>query len=154
MVRSRLIENCKTGNTPQKDYTTISQARTKVLFEENGLPGLDYISQHYSEHTQKTNSVAFTTAARIGTMPDQIVVDLIVIAQWLPDGVSKADFENVLHVLGPRTVVWMQFAEMALTSLSEKHCIVIDDPKCPYLTTMTADSFRGLKVLSQAAGVL
>ncbi|KAF6236674.1 hypothetical protein HO173_004965 [Letharia columbiana] len=142
------------GNTPQKDCTTTSQARTKALFEANGFSELDFIPQHYSEDAQHAVSVAFATAAPIGTTPDETVVDLIVVAQGLPEGASKADFENVLNVWGPRTVVWVQFAELAVTNLSGKHCIVIDDPRCPHLTTMTADSFRGLKALSQAAGVL
>ena len=90
----------------------------------------------------------------MSTTPDQIVIDLIIVAQWLPDGFCKADMQNVVNLSGARSVVWVQFAELGDTSLSEKHCIVIDDPRCPFLTNMTADSFRGLKTLSQAAGVL
>lgn len=142
------------GNMPPKECTTINQARTKALVEANGFFGLDLVSQDHSEHVQQAVSVTFTTAAPMGTTPDQTALDLVIVAQWLPDGISKADVENVLNVSGPRTVLWMQFAELAMTNLSEKHCIVIDDPRCPQLTTMTADSFRGLKTLSQAAGVL
>ena len=131
----------------QKDSTTTSQARTKALVEANGFCGLDFVSQDNS-------SVAFTTATPIGAPSDQIVIDLIVVAQWLPDGVTKADIEKVLNVSSLRTVVWIQFAELADLDLSANHCIVIDDPGCPYLTTITADSFKGLKTLSQAAGVL
>ena len=146
-MRSRLIYSCESGNMSQKDSTTTSQARIKALVEANGFCGLYFVSQDDS-------SVAFTTATPIGAPPDQIVIDLIVVAKWLPDRVSKADIENVLNFSSLRNVVWMQFAELAVINLSAKHCIVIDDPGCPYLTTMTADSFKGLQTLSQAAGVL
>ena len=146
-MRSRLIYNCESGNMSQKDSTTTSQVQANALLEANGFCGLDFVSQDDS-------SVAFTTATPVGAPPDQTVIDLIIVAQWLPDRVSKADFENVLNVSSLRTVVWMQFAELAVIDLRAKHCVVIDDPGCPYLTTMTADSFKGLKTLSQAAGVL
>ena len=124
-----------------------SQARKKALVEAIGFNGLDLISR-------RDSSVAHTTAAPIGTTPNQTLIDLIIVAQWLPDGVTKTDFEIILNISSRKTMVWTQFAELATMNLNGKHCVVVDDPKCSYLTTMTTDTFGGLKTLSQASGGL
>ncbi len=136
------------------ECTTTRQARTKAFVETNGFSGLDLISQDHLDHAQQAVGITITTAAPMDTRPEHISIDLIVVANQLPDRVSKADFENGLNAWGPRTVVWMQFVDLAVTNLSEKHCIVVDDPGCSYLSTMTTEAFKSLKTLSEAAGVL
>ena len=147
-----LTDIYKSGDILRKDGATISQARTKALVEANGFSGLTTIFQ--TEHAQEAGNVAFTTASQLDTTPTQTINDVLVVAQRLPDAVSIAEVEDFLNVWSPRTVVWIQFAELAVKDLIGKHCIIIDDFGCPYLTTMNAETFGGLKTLSQAAGVL
>ena len=147
-----LINNYKSGDIHRKDGVTIGQARTKALVEANGFSGLETIFQ--TEHAQEAVSVTFTTAIPLDTTPIQTINDVLVVAQRLPDAVSRAEVEDVLNVWGPRTVVWIEFAELAVKDLGGKHCIIIDDFVRPYLNTMNAESFGGLKILSQAAGIL
>ena len=146
-MRSRLTYSCLLGNMAPTDHNMKSQDLKKALVEANGFNGLNLISR-------RDSSVAHTTAAPIGTATNQTLIDLIIVAQWLPDGVTKTDFDNILKISSRRTVSWTQFAELATMNLNGKHCVVVDDPKCSYLTTMTADTFGGLKTLSQASGVL
>ena len=145
-------DSYKSGDIFKKDGATISQAKTKALVEANGFSGLEIVYQ--TEHAQEAVSVTFTTAAQSDTMPIQTINDVLIVAQRLPDAISRAEVEDVLNVWGPRTVVWIQFAELAVKDLDGKHCIIIDDFGCPYLTTMNTESFGALKILSQAAGVL
>ena len=142
------------GTIHQQESTKISQARTKAVAEANGFSGLDIISEEYLTHAQQGASATFTTAAPIGTMADRILIELIIVAQWLPDGVSKADVENALNVWALSAVTWIQFTDLSATKFDGKHCLVVDDPECSCLTTMTADSFEGLKTLSEATGIL
>lgn len=140
------VQLCFRQYVPNRLHHEQSSSK-KAFAEANGFNGLDLISR-------RDTSVAHTTAAPMGTTPNQTLIDLIIVAQRLPDGVTKTDIESILNISSRRTVVWMQFAELAAINLSGKHCLVVDDPKCSYLTTMTAETSGGLKTLSQASGVL
>ena len=78
----------------------------------------------------------------------------LIIAQWLPDGVSRSQIEAALQNGDPAGVDWVAFNRLADIDLEGKYCVVIDNPQKHYLTRLTTSSFEGLKRLSQAAGVL
>ena len=92
--------------------------------------------------------------AGVTTAPAYRDRNLIIIAQWLPHGVSRSQIEAALQNGDPAGVDWVAFDRLADVDLEGKYCVVIDNPQKHSLTRLTTRSFEGLKRLSQAAGVL
>lgn len=80
--------------------------------------------------------------------------NLVIVAQWLPRGVSRSQIEAAIQDGDPPGVEWVEFARLADIDLEGRYCVVVDNPHEHYLTRLTTGSFEGMKRLTQAAGVL
>ncbi len=92
--------------------------------------------------------------ARATTPPPDHIRNLVIVAQWLPLGISKSQIETAVQSEGLATIEWVEFDRLADVDLEGKYCIIVDNPHKHYLTRLTTESFAGLKRLTQAAGVL
>lgn len=95
----------------------------------------------------------FMTAGTTKTPLDQNR-NLVIVAQWLPHGVSRSQIEAATQIGDLGEVEWIDFNQLADIDLEGKYCIIVDNPHKHYLTRLKTESFEGLKRLTQAAGVL
>ena len=88
------------------------------------------------------------------TIPQDHGRKLVMVAQWLPHGLSRSQVEVAIQDGDPVGVEWVEFNRLADINLEGRFCVVVDNPHTHYLTSLTTGSFEGLKCLTQAAGVL
>ena len=131
-----------------------SQKQWDLRLQQNGFSGLDGVVQDYPKHPQKAASIVFSTAIDQPMISEEPGPDIVLVSQWLPHGMmARTEIEAALNACKPSNVTWMDFSELIKADLEGKYCIIID-LDCSYLTTMSLESFDGLKSLLQTAGVL
>ena len=77
----------------------------------------------------------------------------VVIARWLPDGVTKSRVELAIQGCPSVADTWLDFDQVNNVGIEGKYCVIMDDPQ-DYITRMNSETFEGLKYLTQAAGIL
>ena len=131
-----------------------SQKQWDLRFQQNGFSGLDGVVQDYPKHPRKAASIVFSTAIYQPVISKEPGPDIVLVSQWLPHGMmARTEIEAALNACKPSNVTWIDFSELIKADLEGKHCIIIDFD-CSYLTTMSLESFDGLKSLLQTVGVL
>ena len=80
--------------------------------------------------------------------------NIVIIARWLPNGVTRSQLEAAIQGCRSVTVVWFDFGQLQNVDLEGKHCVIIDDPQESYITGLDPESFKGLKRLTQTVGIL
>ena len=120
----------------------------------NHFSGLDGVAQDYPKSPEKAASIIISTAVDQPADSSESSRKIILVSQWDPHGIERNDVEAALRAVGLRNVTWIDFSQLTSSELEAKYCIIIDDPSSSYLTTMTHDSFDGLKCLPHTAGVL
>ena len=98
-------------------------------------------------------SVLFITAAATTRSVNQ-ARSVVVVAQWLPHGVYRSQIKAAVENGNPAAIEWVEFNRLADINFEGRYCVVVDNPREHYLTKLTAESFEGMKPLTQAAGVL
>ena len=132
----------------------LGQKQWDKRLQQNGFSGLDGLVQDYPNHPQKAASIVFSTAIDQPMISKESAPDIVIVSQWLPHGMmARTEIEAALNACGPSNVTWIDFSELIKADLAGKHCVIID-LDCSYLTTMTLQSFDGLKALLQTAGIL
>ena len=122
--------------------------------QQNGFSGLDGVAPDYPKHPQKAASIVISTAIELPMISKKPSPDIVLVSQWLPHGMmTRTEFEAALNACEPSNVTWIDFSELIKADLEGKHCIIID-LDCSFLTTMSLESFDGLKPLLQTTGVL
>ena len=79
---------------------------------------------------------------------------LVIVARWLPHGVTRSQIASAIQDGDPAAIEWVEFNQLADIDLEGRYCVVVDNPHEHYLTRLTTESFEGVKRLTQAAGVL
>lgn len=145
-----LIDHDGAGSIEHKQETASVKDNWNNMLVVNGFSGLDgtYLGN------RDAGNVIFSTAVPLASMPDELTPDLVIVSQWLPHGISRNVVEANLNPTNSINVRWIEFSELADENLHRKHCIVIDNPEATFMTSLTAESFQGLKNLPQAAGIL
>lgn len=128
----------------------LTEEQWGALLEASGFNGLDGAVQDYPEHPEQAASVMFATAGLPRVASSQL--DIIIVGQGIPGGLSWKELQSPLKALG--SVTWIDFSALQEMDLASKYCILLDDPTHQYLTTMNAISFQGLQKLPQALGIL
>lgn len=125
-----------------------------VVLKANGFSGLDVILRDLPDHPLQTASFLATTVIPSASTDSKFDLEMVVVEQWLPPRVSRAEVEAVLHQRYRARFEWRSFLQLVDTTLIGKYCIILDDPEKPLLTQLTAENFPALKQLPLAAGVL
>lgn len=128
----------------------LTEAQWGTLLEASGFSGLDGAVQDYPEYPEQAASVMFASASLSRNTNSKL--DMIIAGQGVPGSLSRMELNSSLEVLG--SVTWITLSDLPDMDLSDKYCILLDNPADQYLTTMTAASFRGLQKLTQVLGVL
>ena len=79
---------------------------------------------------------------------------MVIIARWLPNGVTRSQVEAEIQGCRSVAVAWFDFDQLQKVDLGGKHCVLIDNPQESFLTRLDPESFEGLKRLTQAVGIL
>ncbi len=120
----------------------------------NHFSGIDGAAQDFPEYPEKAASIILSTAIHQPTTSERPRPEIVLVAQWLPPGMTRGKIETMLSACEPSNVTWIDFSELTKSNIEGKYCIVIDHPDDSYLARITRDSFDGLKQLLQTAGVL
>ena len=80
--------------------------------------------------------------------------NMVIMARWLPDGITKSHVEAAMQDCRSVAVTWVDFDHLQDVDLEGKYCVIIDDPQESCLTALNPETFEGLKRLTQAAGIL
>ena len=79
---------------------------------------------------------------------------VVVVARWLPHRLGRSHFETAFQNGNPASIEWVEFNRLADIDFEGKYCVVVDNPREHYLTRLNTKTFEGMKLLTQAAGVL
>ena len=150
----KLIKAHHAGDTEPDIQTELCEERWDERLRQHQFSGLDGRVQDFPKHPEKAASVICTTAIPGPENFNGMNPEIVLVSQRLPHGITKGKIEAGLSICGPGNVTWIEFVELTNAKLDGKYCIIIDDPISPFLTTMTCDSFDGLKRLPQTSGVL
>jgi NADPH:quinone reductase-like Zn-dependent oxidoreductase len=112
------------------------------------------ILRDFPDHLLQAASVFSTTALPPALLHSGLDLEIVIIEQWLPHGVSRAETEAVLQERHRARFEWRSFPQLVDTNLVGKYCIILDDPVKPLMTQLTAENFPALKQFPLAAGVL
>ena len=142
-----------TRTTLMANREELNEGQKQILFEECGFSSPPAIIHANGKVENYRISSIFLTA--IGANPSlETSNNAVVIARWLPNGVTKSQVEAAIQGCRSVAVAWFDFDELKNVDLERKYCVIIDDPQDSYLTGMNSESFEGLKSLTQAAGIL
>ena len=149
----------KTNQSSSGDIEPESQADSHQKqwderLQQNHFSGLDGAVQDYPKHPEKAASIILSTAIDQPFHSKESGPEIMLVSQWLPQGISRSDIEAALSACEPSKVTWINFSELLSADIEGRYCIIVDNPNCSYLKTMNDDSFDGLKRLLQVAGVL
>ena len=142
-----------TGTTLVAHRGELNEVQEQVLFEECGFSSPQATIHAIGKVQSYRIRSIFLTA--VGAKPSlEQSNNAVVIARWLPDGVTKIQVEAAIQRCHSVAVAWFDFDQLRNLDLEGKYCVIIDDPRDSYLTGMNSESFEGLKSLTQAAGIL
>ena len=142
------------GDIKVEAHIDLGQNQWDKRLQQNGFSGLDGVIQDYPKHPRKAASIVFSTAVDQPMISKEPGPDIVLVSQWLPYGMmARTEIEAALNACGPSNVTWIDSSELIKADLEGKYCVIID-LDCSYLTTMSLESFDGLKSLLQSAGVL
>ena len=142
------------GDIKLETHVDLGQNQWDKRLQQNGFSGLDGVVQDYPKHPRKAASIVFSTAIDQPMISKEPGPDIVLVSQWLPHGMmARTEIEAALNACGPSNVTWIDSSELIKADLEGKYCVIID-LDCSYLTTMSLESFDGLKSLLQSAGVL
>ena len=128
------------------------EIQSRSLLESCGFSGPQITIHADSKEKYRGTNVVFITAG--ATTPLDHNRNLVIVAQWLPHGVSRSQIEAaVVQDCNPVAVEWAEFNRLADIDLDGRYCVIVD-PHDHYLSNLTTESFKGMKRLTQAAGVL
>ena len=134
----------------REDGPMLFEEQWDTLLKVSGFHGLDGAVQDFPEHPEQAASVMFATANLQQFKNPQL--NIVIVGQRLPGRLSRIELQSPLKALG--SITWIDFSALTEMDLSEKHCILLDDPTHQYLTNLNAISFPGLQKLVQALGIL
>ena len=124
------------------------EVRSRSVLEACGFSWPQITVHANSNENNRGASVVFMTA---GATPLDRSRNLVIVARWLPNGISKSQIEAAIHATA---IKWVEFNRLGAIDLEGKYCVIVDNPHDHYLTGLTAGSFEVIKCLTQAAGVL
>ena len=131
----------------------LNDDQKQMLLEECGFSRLQATIHANGEVENYRFSSMFLTA--VGAKPFvEPSNDAVVIARWLPNGVTKSQVKAAIQGCRSGAIIWSDFDQLKNVDLEGRYCVIIDDPRDSYLTGMNSESFEGLKSLTQAAGIL
>ena len=149
-----LIQAHHAGDIELERQAELHQEQWEERLQQNLFSGFSGTIQDYPKHPEKAASIMVSTAIDPPMVSNKSTPEIVLASEWLPHSISRDTIEVALSDFGPSRVTWIDFPNLINADLEGRYCIIIDNPDCSYLTTMTPESFDGLKSLLQTAGVL